>query len=128
MDKRYEDLLKAAVTASKNSHSPYSGFSVGAALLCKNGKVYCGCNIENASYPLGVCAERTAIFSAVAKGEREFEAIAIVGSSDDDFTKPCFPCGSCRQVMSEFCSDDFKIVLSDKVLTLGELLPYAFRL
>ena len=85
-------------------------------------------HLKNASYPIGNCAERTAVFSAVAAGEREFEAIAIVGSSDGDFSKPCFPCGACRQVLSEFCGSDFKIILSDMVLTLGELLPYDFKL
>ena len=128
MEQKYTDLLKKAELAAQNSYSPYSHFRVGAALLCTDGSVYKGCNVENASYPLGNCAERTAVFTAAADGKREFEAIAIAGSKDDDFSKPCFPCGACRQVLSEFCGKDFKVVLSDRILTLGELLPYDFKL
>lgn len=128
MKEKYKNLFDMAVKASKNSYSPYSKFKVGAALLCNDGTIYTGCNIENASYPLGNCGERTAIFKAVSEGKRDFEAIAIAGSSDTDFSKPCYPCGACRQVMSEFCKKDFKIVLSDRILTLEELLPYSFKL
>ena len=128
MEQKYIDLLKKAELAAQNSYSPYSHFRVGAALLCTDGSIYKGCNVENASYPLGNCAERTAVFTAAADGKREFEAIAIAGSKDDDFSKPCFPCGACRQVLSEFCGKDFKVVLSDRILTLGELLPYDFKL
>lgn len=128
MKKGYEKLFDMAIEASKNSYSPYSNFKVGAAILCKNGKVYTGCNIENSSYPLGNCAERTAIFKAISEGERDFESIAIAGSKDNDFSNPCYPCGACRQVLSEFCSDDFKVVVAGKILNLKELLPYSFKL
>lgn len=128
MNKNYENLFEKAVKASENAYAPYSKFKVGAALLCKDGTIYTGCNVENAAYPLGNCAERTAIFKAVSEGKREFEAIAIAGSSNDDMSQPCYPCGACRQVMAEFCSEDFKVVLSDTVLTLKELLPYTFSL
>ena len=118
-------LIKAAKEAQAFSYSPYSGFKVGAALLCKSGKVYTGCNVENASFSATVCAERTALFKAVSEGEREFSAIAIVGSTD-----LCFPCGVCRQAMSEFCGADFKIYLEENgkpvTFTLGELLPGRF--
>ncbi len=128
MNENYKTLFEKAVKASENSYSPYSKFRVGAALLCKDGTVYTGCNVENAAYPLGNCAERTAIFKAVSDGKREFEAIAIAGSSNDDMSAPCYPCGACRQVMAEFCDSNFKVILSDCVLTLGELLPYTFSL
>ncbi|MBO7400709.1 MAG: cytidine deaminase [Clostridia bacterium] len=118
-------LIKAAKEAQAFSYSPYSGFKVGAALLCKCGKVYTGCNIENASFSATVCAERTALFKAVSEGEREFSAIAIVGSTD-----LCFPCGVCRQAMSEFCGKNFKIYLEENgkpvTYALGELLPGRF--
>ncbi|MBO4860318.1 MAG: cytidine deaminase [Clostridia bacterium] len=118
-------LIKAAKEAQAFSYSPYSGFKVGAALLCKSGKVYTGCNIENASFSATVCAERTALFKAVSEGEREFSAMAIVGNTD-----LCFPCGVCRQAMSEFCGADFKIYLEENgkpvTFTLGELLPGRF--
>ncbi|MBO4794800.1 MAG: cytidine deaminase [Clostridia bacterium] len=118
-------LIKAAKQAQAFSYSPYSGFKVGAALLCKSGKVYTGCNIENASFSATVCAERTALFKAVSEGEREFSAMAIVGNTD-----LCFPCGVCRQVMSEFCGKNFKIYLEENgkpvTYALGELLPGRF--
>jgi cytidine deaminase len=118
-------LIKAAKEAQAFSYSPYSGFKVGAALLCKSGKVYTGCNIENASFSATVCAERTALFKAVSEGEREFSAMAIVGNTD-----LCFPCGVCRQVMSEFCGAGFKVYLEENgkpvTFTLGELLPGRF--
>lgn len=118
-------LIKAAKEAQAFSYSPYSGFKVGAALLCKSGKVYTGCNIENASFSATVCAERTALFKAVSEGEREFSAMAIVGSTD-----LCFPCGVCRQAMSEFCGKNFKIYLEENgkpvTYALGELLPGRF--
>ena len=128
MNENYKTLFEKAVKASENAYAPYSKFKVGAALLCKDGTVYTGCNVENAAYPLGNCAERTAIFKAISEGKREFEAIAIAGSSSDDMSQPCYPCGACRQVMSEFCDGDFKVVLSDTVLTLENLLPYTFSL
>ena len=128
MNENYRTLFEKAVKASENAYAPYSGFKVGAALLCSDGTVYTGCNVENAAYPLGNCAERTAIFKAVSEGKREFEAVAIAGSADDDMSAPCYPRGACRQVMTEFCEEDFKIVLSDTILTLKELLPYTFKM
>lgn len=128
------ELALAAIEAMKKSYSPYSHFTVGAALLTKEGKIYTGANIENASYTPTVCAERNAIFTAVHQGERDFEAIAIVGGLCGNVTGLTAPCGVCRQVMSEFCSPDFKIILvtsSDgdyEETTLGELLPYTFSL
>ena len=128
-----KELLELAHTARKNSYSPYSHFAVGAALLAKSGKVYLGTNIENASFGATNCAERTAFFSAVTAGERNFSAIAIVGGKNDDETDECLPCGVCRQVMAEFCDSDFKILVEDeekktKALTLDELLPHSFKL
>ena len=124
------ELRKIAVKAREMSYSPYSGFKVGAALLCKNGKVYTGCNIENAAYTPTNCAERTAVFKAVSEGEREFLAIAIVGGKGDTLNDLCAPCGVCRQVLCEFCDGDFRIVLgtpeSIKTVTLGDILPYSF--
>lgn len=123
-----EKLMQAAKKSRQSSYSPYSHFSVGAALLTNGGKVYTGANIENASYPATICAERVAIFKAISENEREFEKIAISADCDDF----CFPCGVCRQVMSEFCGDNFKIILQNKneikEFTLGELLPYSFKL
>ena len=126
----YKQLIIQAQNAREKSYSPYSHFCVGAALLCKNGKVYMGCNIENASYTPTICAERTALFKAVSEGEREFEAIAIVGARQGEKAGFCAPCGVCRQALSEFCKNDFKIILGDEVsyqvFTLDELLPFAF--
>ena len=120
-------LMENAREAKKNSYSPYSKFSVGAALLSKNGKIYTGCNVESASYSPTCCAERVAIFSAVADGCRDFSAIAISGDS-----APCMPCGVCRQVMSEFFSEETPIIFENDggsvdFLTLSELLPYSFK-
>lgn len=122
------EFFSLAVRASEKSYSPYSNFKVGAVLLTEDGQVFTGCNIENASYSLTVCAERTAIFKAVSSGFRNFKAIAIAGSSDGDFSKPCPPCGACLQVMSEFCDDDFMIVLADGVHKLSDFLPKRFTL
>lgn len=127
MDNLYEKLYNDAVKAAENSYSPYSRFRVGAALLCSDGTIYTGCNIENASFSLTNCAERTAFFKALSEGKKEFDAIAIAGGHDT-MNEPCYPCGACRQVMAEFCDEDFKIVLSDKILTLKELLPFSFNL
>ena len=127
-------LALAAVEAMKKSYSPYSHFTVGAALLTREGRTYTGANIENASYTPTVCAERNAIFTAVHNGEREFEAIAIVGGHNGEIKGITAPCGVCRQVMSEFCSPDFKVLLVTNAdgdyeeTTLGELLPYTFKL
>ena len=123
----YSDLLNNAIEASENSYSPYSGFRVGAALLTGDGRIFKGCNIENASYSMTICAERTAFFKAISEDCTEFQAIAVAGSSDDNFSEPCIPCGACLQVMSEFCSSDFIIVLSDGVHKLSDVLPNKFQ-
>ena len=124
------ELIKTAVEAREYSYSPYSGFKVGAALLGKSGKVYLGCNVENASYSPTNCAERTAIFKAVSEGEREFLAIAIVGGKGEELTSLCAPCGVCRQVLAEFCDENFRVVLGTpqkySAFSLKELLPYSF--
>ena len=121
-------LIDMALKAMENAYGPYSGFKVGAALLCSDKKVYTGCNIENSSYGASNCAERTTIFKAVSEGEREFEKIAIVSSSGD-FT---FPCGICRQVLSEFMYDKTVVLFSEKdgisEFKVKDLLPEAFRL
>ncbi len=121
------ELFAAAVKAAEKSYSKYSHFTVGAALLTKDGKIFTGCNIENASYSLTVCAERTAVFKAVSEGYTDFEAIAIAGSGNEDFSKPCFPCGACLQVLSEFCVNSFKIILSDTEYRLSDFLPKRFN-
>ena len=130
---RYEELIAQALEARELAYTPYSHFKVGAALLGKNGVVYKGCNVENASYPATNCAERTAFFSAVAAGQTEFDAIAIVGGKEDaESLEFCAPCGVCRQVMREFCvPEKFEIILAKtaadyKVFTLEELLPMSF--
>lgn len=128
MAAKFEALYKEAEEARKNAYAPYSGFQVGAALLTENGSIYRGVNVENASYPLTNCAERSAVFAAVSGGERHFTAIAICGGKGTDTKVPCYPCGACRQVLSEFCDKDFPVILSDGVYTLGELLPYSFQL
>ena len=127
------ELISLAKKAAENAYAPYSGFRVGAALLCKSGKIYTGCNIENASFSPTNCAERTAFFKAVSEGERAFEAIAVVGGKNGDFTDYCSPCGVCRQVMSEFCDRDFRVILGRngddfRVITLRNLLPDSFSL
>ena len=120
----YENLIAKAMEAQEKAHAPYSRFAVGAALLSKSGRIYTGCNVENASYGLSICAERTAIFKAVSEGERDFEAIAVVTE------KGVTPCGACRQVLMEFGEDIQVIVASGageyRVFTLRELLPEAF--
>lgn len=124
-----KELIDKALIARNASYSPYSSFKVGAAILCDDGEVFTGCNIENAAFSHTVCAERVAIFKALSQGKRRFDAIAIVGGKDEvtDFT---YPCGACRQVLSEFCGADLKIVLfngnSIKLSTLGELFPFGF--
>ena len=125
-----EKLCELAKEAMIHSYSPYSGYKVGAALLCKDGTVYTGCNIENASYTPTICAERTAIFKAVYDGKREFAAIAVCGGKDGVITGQFPPCGVCRQVMREFCGDDFEIYMVHpdgyEAVTLTQLLPYSF--
>lgn len=124
---QYRKLISAAKAAKRRSYSPYSRFRVGAALLTRKGKIYTGCNIENSSFGLTICAERTAIFKAVSEGENKFVAVAVV-SDDQDFTPPC---GACRQVFMDLASTiDF--IMTDgkghhKVIKLDELLPYPFN-
>ncbi|MBR5441835.1 MAG: cytidine deaminase [Clostridia bacterium] len=124
-------LLSLALEAMEKSYSPYSGCKVGAALLTRDGKVYTGTNIENAAFSPTICAERVAIFKAISDGVTEFSAIAVVGGKDGVVDGIFAPCGVCRQVMREFCGDDFKIILGInkaeyKTITLGELLPLSF--
>lgn len=124
------ELCKAAVEVMENAYAPYSEFLVGAALLCADGSIYTGCNIENSSYSATVCAERTAIFKAVSEGKKDFVKIAIAGGKKGQITGACPPCGVCRQVLSEFCRPDFQVLIvsadSYEKHTLSELLPNAF--
>ena len=125
-------LVEQAIIAMKKAYAPYSGYMVGAALLCADGTVYGGCNIENGSYGATNCAERTAFFRAVFDGHRDFTAIAICGGKDGVIEGQFPPCGICRQVMREFCDDDFVVYLVGKngvyqERTLGQLLPDSFR-
>ena len=125
------ELIKTAIEARKRAYAPYSGFLVGAALLTADGRVFTGCNIENASYSPTNCAERTAFFKAIYDGKREFTAIAICGGKDGNITGLFPPCGICRQVMGEFCGPDFKIYMvgpgeTYQEQTLRQLLPYGF--
>ena len=124
-------LADAALKARKGAYCPYSGFAVGAALLDESGKIWTGVNIENAAYGPSNCAERTAFFKAVSEGVRKFTAIAIAGGNMGEEPREfCAPCGVCRQVMREFCGDDFQIILAKgdavKLYTLSELLPESF--
>ena len=126
-----EALAELAKEAMARAYAPYSGYKVGAALLCADGSVYQGCNIENAAFGPTVCAERTAFFKAIYDGHRAFTAIAVCGGKDGVITGMFPPCGVCRQVMREFCGDDFRIYLptgngSLQSLTLAELLPFSF--
>lgn len=127
-----KELIEHAIEAMSYAYSPYSGFKVGAALLAKNGKIYQGCNIENAAYTPSNCAERTAFFKAVSEGVKEFDAICIVGGKDGVLTEFTAPCGVCRQVMMEFCHpQEFQVILATDTLhyqiyTLEEMLPMGF--
>ncbi len=126
-------LVRFANDAMKKAYAPYSHFMVGAALLGRNGKIYVGCNVENAAYSPTCCAERNAFFHAVADGCRKFEAIAVVGGKDGKVTDYCPPCGVCRQVMTEFCGPSFLVIMSKssterKVYQLKDLLPESFKL
>ena len=126
----YKELIDKAILAREMSYSPYSTYRTGAALLCDDGSIYTGCNIENASYSATVCAERTTVFKAVSEGKRNFTAIAIIGGIDK-ISGFAHPCGACRQVLSEFCREDFEVVLYDgqsvEVYTLGQLFPHTFN-
>ena len=120
-----QNLVNRAIKARENAYCPYSHFAVGAALLCEDGTIYEGCNIENASYGLTNCAERTAVFKAVSEGRTKFKALAVVADTEG----PCAPCGACRQVISEF--DIPQIILANlkgnyRVVSLDELLPFRF--
>lgn len=133
MDKKLiEEMIDLAIEQLNYSYTPYSGFKVGAALLTKEGKIYKGCNIENAAYTPTNCAERTAFFKAVSEGERAFQAICVVGGKDGILTEYAAPCGVCRQVMMEFCDPDtFQIIMATskdqyEIFTLKELLPLGF--
>ncbi|WP_137167081.1 cytidine deaminase [Salinimonas lutimaris] len=121
-------LIEQAFNAQANAHAPYSGFQVGAAVLSDNGQIHAGCNVENAAYPLGQCAEATAIGTMVAAGGKGIKAIVIASPSDE----LCFPCGGCRQKIAEFAHDDVAVIMATrtgtiKQVSIGELLPYAFR-
>lgn len=126
----YEDLMKKAKEVSANSYSPYSKFAVGACVLMESGNAYQGCNFENSSYGMTICAERNAIGTAIANGERKIKAIAIYSPNQDD----CMPCGACRQVIHEFCDNDADVdVILEvegalKIYTLAQLLPSSFSL
>lgn len=128
----WENLIQKAIDQLDYSYAPYSEFKVGAALLCKDGRIFTGCNIENASYGAANCAERTAFFKAVSEGAEDFEAIAIVGGRQGKISDYCSPCGICRQVMAEFCdAETFRIIMAKsrqdyRQATLAELLPKAF--
>lgn len=126
-----EKMMDLAKSAMEKSYSPYSSYRVGAALLCADGTVYCGCNIENAAFSSTVCAERCAFFKAVSEGKRDFRAIAVVGGRAGEAPGRAAPCGVCRQVMGEFCGGDFKIYLLSsngeiEEYTLDDLLPERF--
>ena len=126
----YQSLMEAAAAAREYAYSPYSGYRVGAALLGKSGKIYTGCNVENAGYSPTNCAERTAVFKAVSEGERAFSAIAVMGGSGDSVDPACTPCGVCRQVLAEFCEPTMPVILGTtdnlRVMALEDLLPFAF--
>lgn len=130
---RPEELVKIAKQAMQNAYAPYSGYKVGAALLCADGSVFLGCNIENAAFSPTICAERTAFAKAISEGKREFSAIAVCGGKDGVITGFFPPCGVCRQVMGEFCREDFLVYLAGpdakvEIRTLAQLLPISFGL
>ena len=130
---RPEELVKIAKQAMQNAYAPYSGYKVGAALLCADGSVFSGCNIENAAFSPTICAERTAFAKAISEGKREFSAIAVCGGKDGVITGFFPPCGVCRQVMGQFCREDFLVYLAGpdakvEIRTLAQLLPDSFGL
>jgi len=125
-EEEFKKLIKEAEKARKRAYTPYSKFQVGAAVLCSDGKIFTGCNIENASFGLTICAERVAMFKAISEGSTKFEAIAVIGDTD----KPCSPCGACRQVISEF-GEDIPLIMANlkgdvQIKKIEELLPEAF--
>ena len=126
------ELIEKAKQAMEKAYAPYSGFQVGAALLCADGSIYTGCNIENASFSPTICAERTAFAKAVSEGKRDFKAIAVCGGKGGVITGLCTPCGVCRQVMAEFCKEDFQVILVKpdgyELRKLSQLLPDSFAL
>lgn len=127
-----QELCNLAIKSMENAYAPYSGYKVGAALLTKTGKVFTGCNIENASYTPTVCAERTAIFKAVSEGERNFTMIAVAGGKNGYISGEFPPCGVCRQVLSEFCDGNFTVLAvngenSYSEYKLSDLLPCSFN-
>lgn len=127
-----KELIQTALDARKNAYAPYSHYQVGAALLSSDGTIYSGCNIENASYGATNCAERTAFFSAVSEGERDFLAIAITGGLEgEEISDYAVPCGICRQIMQEFCGDDFQVIVAKSTedfrqYPFSEILPFGF--
>lgn len=126
-----QELLGKAKEAMANAYAPYSNFFVGAALLCRDGSVYTGCNVENAAFGAGICAERTALFKAVSEGHKDFVAIAIVGGRNGVIEDFCYPCGICRQALSEFVDISFKFYFTndkEDIISMGldDLLPHAF--
>ena len=125
-----QELVQRAIDMEERAYAPYSHFQVGAVLVAADGRRFSGCNLENASYSMTICAERCAICSAVAAGVRSFQEIAIVGGASHDAaeTVPCLPCGACLQVLSEFCPPDFPVLLADGMHPLNTLFPAAFRL
>ena len=127
-----KELIQTALDARKNAYAPYSHYQVGAALLSSDGTIYSGCNIENASYGATNCAERTAFFSAVSEGKRDFLAIAITGGLEgEEISDYVVPCGICRQIMQEFCGDDFQVIVAKSTenfrqYPFSEILPFGF--
>ena len=127
-----ETLIEKAFSMLDYAYVPYSRYTVGAALLAKNGKIYTGCNIENVTFGATNCAERTAVFKAVSEGVKEFKAIAVVGGPQKKITGFCTPCGICRQVLREFCDGDFIFILAKskseyRLMTMNEILPESFK-
>ena len=127
-----EALIEKAKQTMEQAYAPYSNFKVGAALLCADGSVYTGCNIENAAYSPTLCAERVAFAKAVSEGQRDFVAMALCGGKNGEIEGLCTPCGVCRQVMAEFCKKDFSVYVADakgiSAFTLEDLLPNSFSL
>ncbi|MCL2603033.1 MAG: cytidine deaminase [Defluviitaleaceae bacterium] len=129
--KDYKQLAALAAEAKDRAYAPYSGFHVGAALLCESGRIYIGCNVESAAFPATVCAERTALLKAVSEGERKLKAIAVAGSKSGAEGDYCYPCGVCRQMLNEFAGEDFEVIIAKsaddyRVHKWAEILPFGF--